>query len=44
MFDAMNKLKGLDIVDYKTFLSFISKEKGSKVTPYEKFDWIENVL
>lgn len=44
MFDFMNKLKGLDIVDYKTFLSFISKQNGPKVSPYEEFDWVENVL
>lgn len=30
MFDIMNSVKGLDIIDYKTFLSFISNENTAK--------------
>ena len=44
MFNSMNTLKGLDIVDYKTFLSFISNENTPKIDAFEKFDWVENTL
>ncbi len=44
MFNVMNQVKGLQIVDYKTFISFISKENTAKIDVYEKFDWVETVL
>lgn len=40
----MNKVKNLQMIDSKTFLSFINNEKSAKVDIYEKFDWVEDVL
>ncbi len=34
MFNFMNKVKGNEIVDYKTFLNFISKENSPKIDAY----------
>lgn len=44
MFNFMNKIKMIDMIDYKTFLSFVNSQYNPKVQAFEKFDWVQQVL
>lgn len=44
MFEAMNKVKNIAMIDYKTFLTFVNSENNPKTETFEKFDWVEDTL